>query len=219
MIDYYHSSGNSYLFQIELKYLWISEQIVLHPCCNQFCWVWINIWLFVYFFVYNSHLNLKRTRLRHWWFCCMYLCLPKIINPMYNVKLRELFSPPRQNIVGVCKQITVLTFYYIRYRLVTLLKIIDAPTQVSDIFYLSLSYKFINLAFKYSFFLFLKYLLASRLTLFRLSTLFWFGSRNNCLLAYFLLSKTPKHSSSNHVLCCFNSYRTRLCFAEVLISL
>ena len=67
---------------------------------------------------------------------------------MYNVKLRELFSPPRQNIVGVCKQITVLTFYYIRYRLVTLLKIIDAPTQVSDIFYLNVVSKFINFSFQ-----------------------------------------------------------------------
>jgi len=30
MIDSYHSSGNSYLFQIELNCMWISERIVLH---------------------------------------------------------------------------------------------------------------------------------------------------------------------------------------------
>ena len=45
------------------------------------------------------------------------------------------------------------------------------------------------LAFRYAFFLFLKWLLASRLTLFRLSTLLWFGSCTHCILACFLWSK------------------------------
>jgi len=31
MIDSFHSSGNSYLFQIEWISLWISQRIVLHP--------------------------------------------------------------------------------------------------------------------------------------------------------------------------------------------
>src|SRR5215475_10159667 len=66
-------------------------------------------------------------------------------------------------------------------------------------------------------FLFLKYLLASSLTLFRLSTLLWLGSYIHCILACFLLSKIPKHSSSNHGFCCFISCRPRLSLAEVLI--
>ena len=49
--------------------------------------------------------------------------------------------------VGVCNQITLLILYYIRSRHVTLLKIIDAPIQVSDIFYISVSFKFINFSF------------------------------------------------------------------------
>ena len=73
------------------------------------------------------------------------------------------------------------------------------------------------LAFRYSFFLFLKCLLASRLTLFRLTTLLCLGSYARCILACFLWSKEPKHFSSNHGLCCFSSCRPRLTLAEVLI--
>ena len=128
-----------------------------------------------------------------------------------------------------CNQITLLILYYISSRLVTL------PTKVSDIFYLTVSYKFINfsfqifflivpevtsssiLAFRYFFLLFLKCLLASRFTLFRLSTLLQFGSCNHCILASFLCSKKCKHSSSNQGLRCFNSHRPRLSLAEVII--
>ena len=61
-------------------------------------------------------------------------------------------------------------------RLVTLLKVIDTPIQVSHILiFLLVSSSSIS-AFRYSFILFLKCLLASRLTLFRLSTVLWFGS-------------------------------------------
>ena len=53
--------------------------------------------------------------------------------------------------------------------------------------------------------------------LFGLSTLLWFGSCNHCILASSLWSKNCEHSSSNHGLFCFNSYRPRLSLAEVLI--
>jgi len=42
-------------------------------------------------------------------------------------QLREMFPPPSRNTVGVCNQITLLIPYYNSARLVTLLKIIDAP--------------------------------------------------------------------------------------------
>jgi hypothetical protein len=57
----------------------------------------------------------------------------------------------------------------------------------------------------------------TRLALFRFSTLLWFGSCSHCILACFLWSKKRKHSSSNHGLCSFNTYRPRLSLAEVLI--
>jgi len=53
------------------------------------------------------------------------------------------------------------------------------------------------LAYRYAFFLFLKCLIASCLTLFRLSTLFRLGSCIHCILACFLWSKKTKHSVTN----------------------
>ena len=100
-----------------------------------------------------------------------------------------MFPPPTQNNVGVCNQITLLIPCYIRFSMVNLLKVIVTPIQVSDIFYLTVCFKFLNFTFRYSFFLFLKYLLDSRLTFFGLSTVLWFGSHNICILACFLLCK------------------------------
>jgi hypothetical protein len=55
---------------------------------------------------------------------------------------------PSQNILGVCKQITLLILYYISFRLVALLRVIDSPIQVSDIFDPTVSFKFINFSFQ-----------------------------------------------------------------------
>ena len=68
-----------------------------------------------------------------------------------------------------------------------------------------------------SFFLFLKCLLASNLTLFTLSTMLWFGSCTHCILTCFFWFKNSKHSPSSHGSCCFNSQRPRLPLAEVLM--
>src|SRR5215510_8418508 len=108
----------------------------------------------------------------------MYLCPSNIINPICIQYLRESVPPPSQNTVAVGKQITLLILHSISSRLVILLKVNEAPIQVSDIFYLLRSSSSI-LAFRYSFFLFLKCLLTSRLTFFRLSTLLLFGSSNH----------------------------------------
>jgi hypothetical protein len=67
---------------------------------------------------------------------------------VYIEQLREMVPPPSQNIVGVYNQITPLILYYIISRLVTLLKINDALIQVSNIFYLTVSFKFINFSFQ-----------------------------------------------------------------------
>ena len=72
------------------------------------------------------------------------------------------------------------------------------------------------LAFRYSFFMFLKCLLASRLTLCILYTLLRFGSCNHCTFACFLWSKNLYHSSSQHGLSCCNSYTPIIYFARVL---
>jgi hypothetical protein len=63
-------------------------------------------------------------------------------------QLREMVPPPGQNIVAICIQITLLILYDISSRLVTFLKIIDAPIQVSDIFDLTVSLRFNNFSFQ-----------------------------------------------------------------------
>ena len=114
----------------------------------------------------------------------------------YLPKIAERITPSL-NTVGVCNQITLLILYCISSRLVTVLKVNDAPIQVPNIFfYLTISFKSSILAFRYSFSFFLKCQLASCLALFRLSTLLSFGSCNHYILACFLLSKKPKHFSS-----------------------
>ena len=61
---------------------------------------------------------------------------------MYIEKLREMVPPLNQNTVAVSKQITLLILYSMNSRLVTILKIIDATIQVSDIFDLTVGFKF-----------------------------------------------------------------------------
>jgi len=85
---------------------------------------------------------------------------------MYIEEMREKIPPLSHNTVGVCNQTILFIPYYISSSLVTFLKILDAPTRVSDIFDLKFGFKFINFAFRYSFFMFLKCLLATRHTLF-----------------------------------------------------
>ena len=52
----------------------------------------------------------------------------------------------------ICSKINLPIIYYIYSRLVTLLKAVDAPIQVSDIFDLTVIFMFIILALRYSFF-------------------------------------------------------------------
>ena len=137
---------------------------------------------------------------------------------MHIPSLREIFLPSSQYIVGVCNQITLLVLYCIGSRLVTFLKVMNAPIQVSDIFF----YPFGSLGssvlvFRYSFFLFVKSLLPSRLTFFRLYTFLWFGCCNYCILVCFLWTINREHSSSCHDLCRFNSYNRKLSLAEIWI--
>ena len=108
------------------------------------------------------------------------VCISICLTPLTPCTLNS------QNTVGVCNQISLLLLYYINSRLVTFLKFIDAPIQVPNIFYLTVSFKFLNFSFQICLLLFLKCLLASRLTLLRISTLLRLGSSTHCILACFL---------------------------------
>jgi hypothetical protein len=64
--------------------------------------------------------------------------------------MREIVPPPSQNTAAVCNEITFLILYYISSRQITILKVTDAFTQVLNIFYLTVSFKFLNLASRYT---------------------------------------------------------------------
>jgi hypothetical protein len=53
----------------------------------------------------------------------LYVFQSNTVNPMYIQQLKKVLLPPVQNIVGLCKQITILIFYEVISRLVTLRKL------------------------------------------------------------------------------------------------
>jgi hypothetical protein len=59
-----------------------------------------------------------------------------------------MVPPDTQNTVGVCNQITFLILTLSILVLVTLSEVTDAPKQVPDIFYLSVSFKFLDFSFQ-----------------------------------------------------------------------
>ena len=62
--------------------------------------------------------------------------------------MREMVPPPSQNTVQVCSQITFVILHYTSSRLVTILKVTDAPILVLNIFYLTVSFEFLNFSFQ-----------------------------------------------------------------------
>ena len=63
-------------------------------------------------------------------------------------QLGEMVPPPSQNTSAVSNQIISLNLYYTSSMPVTHLKVTDAPIQVPDIFYRTVTFKFINLSFQ-----------------------------------------------------------------------
>ena len=123
--------------------------------------------------------------------------------------LRKIILPGTQNTVGIWEQINLLILYLVSLRLVTILKFIVAPTQISNVLFL--------LLFKVNWFypLFIPEMSNSLcLTLLWLSAWICFGSCSHCSLASFLWSANFKHSSS---FCGVVFIWTRLSVAENLV--
>jgi hypothetical protein len=92
--------------------------------------------------------------------------------------------------------------------LVVLIKLFYSSIQASDILVLNVHCELIYYVFQISLYLFLKYLLASCLTLFRLSTFISLVSCNHCNLACFLWSNNfgPQHDTAFCLLPCLTSW-------------
>jgi len=117
MTDSCHSAGNSFLFQIKLICLWISEWTVLPPALISSAGIWSifsDLWLYSFSIAILTSKALSSGTSGS--AVCVFL--PNITNPMYIEQVREMVPPPTQNTVGVCNQITL---YYISFRLVSLL--------------------------------------------------------------------------------------------------
>ena len=122
--------------------------------------------------LFNSHPKIKATRCRHWWLSCSYFFCLTSLAPCCQEKW----------FLHLARILLIL------YQAGNPFKVIGAPIQVSGILGLTVNFTFNDCSFQI-FFLFLKCLLASRLTLFRLSTLLCFASCSHCIVACFLWLK------------------------------
>jgi len=115
---------------------------------KQFCWDLIITWWFVSSELLNSLLQIKITRLRQYWSCCVYFSLPNSITPCtlnswekYFLHLTKLLS-----LYVTRPQFTSFTTSI----LVTgaLFKVINAPIKISYIRVLNANFEFINFSFQ-----------------------------------------------------------------------
>jgi hypothetical protein len=200
MINSFHSSGNSSLFQIEIISLWISQWIVLPPTLISSTGIRAipgDFWLVSFSITNWTSVALGSGTSDS--AVCISVCLPSstprtcVFNSWDKWFLhvaKILFESANKSYFS-SSVILVLGWLYSLKSLI--------PLHKSPIFFILMLVSSSSiLAFRHSFLLFLKCLLASRLTLFRLSTLFWFGFCTHCLACYLWSKKNTKHFSPNH---------------------
>jgi len=124
----------------------------------------------------------------------------------------KVILPHIQNIVGICRQNTIIILLLCWYPYLN--SFMPLYKSLIFLFLLFVSNSLI-LSFRYSHFLLLKVLPVSRLTSFRLSPFVWLGFCSCFNLTFFLWSNNFERSSSNHDLCCFNTQSPRLYMTEV----
>ena len=116
----------------------------------------------------------------------------------------------------VCNQNTLLFSFLFTSRLVTILKVIKVPIQVSDILGLTVNLKLINFSSQVSLLFVLE--MSTNFTSYTVNLYcFDMDPVTTKFSPASFFSKNREHSSSNHGLCCFNSHRPRLSLAEILI--
>ena len=175
MIDSFSSSGNSSLFQIKLISFWISERIALLPALISAAGILsVPSDLLIYSFSITISNLWAIGSGTSGYAVCISICLASLTQSIL-FSWATWFQQVTKILWEFFKQITLLILYCIIYGLLTLLKVIDAPIQIPHIVYLIVSFNFFNFSFRISFF-FLTCLLDARLQLYRLSTLFWFGT-------------------------------------------
>jgi hypothetical protein len=84
----------------------------------------------------------------------MYSYLAKITDPLYIQYQREVFLLPIQNVVRICKQVTISMIQEVTSRLVTAIKSIYSSIQVRNVVLLTVQCIVNNFSFRYSLFFF-----------------------------------------------------------------
>ena len=149
MIDCFYSSGISSLFQIELISLWVSERNVLSSALISSAGIWSipgDLFLFSLSIAISTWKALGSSTSGY--AVCISVCLISLNPWTFNSWEKWFLHIAKILWESVIKQITLLFLYYISSRLVTLLQITEVHIKVSDIFYLTLSFNFINFSFK-----------------------------------------------------------------------
>jgi hypothetical protein len=155
--------------RVLLKKLTVSQLVKKFPA-------FYGTWKFIIAFTRARHVSLSSALCQHFvtyfsnWHSkafgsctsssavCISVCLTSLTPCTFNSW--EKWFLHLAKILWECNDITLLIPYSLSSRLVTLLTIADAPIQVPNIFILLLVSSSLNLAFRYSFFLFLRCLLA-----------------------------------------------------------
>jgi hypothetical protein len=74
--------------------------------------------------------------------------LLNITDTMHSQSLRKIVLRPGKNVVGICKQITILILHEVASMLVATIKLIYSSIQVTDVLVLTVRCKLINFAFQ-----------------------------------------------------------------------
>ena len=107
------------------------------PCLNQFCWIWS---IPGDLFPFSFSIAKSNSKALGWGTSgsAVDICLPTIINPMYIEELSEMFSPPTQNTVAVCKPNHFLIPFFSCSKLVTLQREVSKTAELAAYYVASL---------------------------------------------------------------------------------
>src|SRR5215469_16118303 len=165
------------------------------PCFNQFCWDLINTCFYFLFFSFSIANSTSKAlgSGSSGSTVCISACLTSLTSCTFNSWEKQFLHLAiilwESATKSPFSSFTIIVLGWYPF-LKTLMPLYKSLTFLTLLLVSSSSI----LAFRYAFFLFLKCLLASRLILFKLSTLLRLGFRIHCILACFLLSRKSTHS-------------------------
>ena len=147
MIDSFDYPGNSCLLEMGLKSVWISERIILPPVLINSAGFWsIPGDLLLLSFSIAIWKSKALGSATSGSVACISFCLTSLTPSSFSSW--EKWFLHLVKILSVSNQIILSFRYCISCRMLTFLEVVYAPLQVSDFFYLTVSFKLINFCFQ-----------------------------------------------------------------------